>query len=467
MRRPPILFWVLAAVVVLLAWRSLPSGDLWWHLHVGRHWLETGGLPLEDPFSWTSAGKRWTPHALVFDLGLAGVHRVAGLDGLRLLRGLAPALAALALAFLLRRFLPERPTDVVVLVVLAILPSALLMHRLRPYWIPLTLAPLAWVWIDEALQGRRPSLVLWFFGAWLWAGLHGSVILAVVMPGAALVLDARDGKAVRRLAAAIGLAVVASLLLPTSGELWLYAARLSVEDFNKGLVSEWQAPGLLGVHSSVQLSLLMMGLLAATRRRGPRWEWLWAAVWVLGYTRHMRQLGLALAALAPVAARGLAALRPEPTGEPGRENDVAATARWGAGAALLGMALLGSGVGSLPGPAIEPGFIHPEVDRWLVEAAPRRLFHQFDWGGYVPFRTRGKVQAFVDGRIFLHGERLVRDYLAIIEGYEGWQEALARYPIEAILLPAGHPCLDRIVALPGWREEPAPQGGVRLLVAVP
>lgn len=464
MRRPPPLFWVLAVLVALLALRSLPSGDMWWHLHVGRSILEDRALPLEDPYSWTSHGKRWTPHALLFDLILGLVHAVAGLDGLRLLRGLAPALAALALYALVRRRLPGRPTEALGIVVLAILPCALLMHRLRPFWIPLTLIPLAWCWIDDALTGKRPALWAWFLGAWAWAGLHGSVILAVVMPGAALVLDAREREPVRSLGAAAALAFVASLLLPTCGELWLYAARLSVEDFNKGLVSEWQPPGLLGVHSSVQLALLAMGLLALVRirRPAPRWEWLWAAVWVLGYTRHMRQLGLALVALAPLAASGLAALRPGGAEEP--DDQLEGTLAWGGAASALAFLLVGAGGVGLPAPAIDPGFVGPEVRDWLQTESPRRLLHQFDWGGYVPFLTHGRVQAFVDGRIFLHGERLIRDYLAIIQGEPGWQEALGRYPVEAILLPAGHGCLDRIAALPSWREAPAPHAGVRLLL---
>ena len=481
LRPPPPLALFLLLVAAFLAWRPLPAGDLFWHLNVGRTVLEEGTIPWTDRWSFTSPGKSWTPHALAFDVLLGTVAAIGGLDGVRVLRGLLVALAGWALFALLwekLRLLPTgrrrlAATGLVALVVL----GYLLMSRPRPHWVPLTLVPLAWIWVDRTLRAGAatrvplPSLPGYLLLVVLWANSHGSCILAVVIPGLAAVLDGQ-GRTRRHLLAAAALAGVGTLLTVNHFHVWAYLAQLSVQPFGKDLITEWAPPGLGGPHALVQgVLLLLLGLAAWRRPGGPRWERLWALTWVLGYSSHKRQLGFALMAAAVLAAEAWADWRgsravPAPAGPDAEE--VRRLGGWILGAAGAAFLLLAAGARPLPQPALDQGQL-PSValDPFLETTRHQRFFHRFDWGGYLPWRTRARVRCFIDGRVFLHGARGMYAYRAILEGRPGWEATFRGYDFDAVLLPGDEACTDRILTLGGWRELPPPAEGIRYLVHDP
>src|SRR5437660_323451 len=55
-----------------------------WHVVVGERILSTGELIRTDPFSFTCAGEKWLSQAWLFDVGVALLHRAAGLTAILL-----------------------------------------------------------------------------------------------------------------------------------------------------------------------------------------------------------------------------------------------------------------------------------------------------------------------------------------------------------------------------------------------
>jgi hypothetical protein len=76
------------------------------------------------------------------------------------------------------------------------------------------------------------------------------------------------------------------------------------------------------------------------------------------------------------------------------------------------------------------------VDR-LVEIDPdARVLAEYGWGGYVIHRlfdSGGRV--FVDGRNDMYDEQILEDYSSIRAAAVGWEELLASYGADAILMP--------------------------------
>src|SRR4051812_23873646 len=92
----------LAALTVLLAWRSESSRDFGYHLATGRFILEHGSWPRVDSFTYTLEGRPYLDLHGLFQIVLALAYRAGGMIGIGVLRVLF-ALATFALLWVSAR----------------------------------------------------------------------------------------------------------------------------------------------------------------------------------------------------------------------------------------------------------------------------------------------------------------------------------------------------------------------------
>ena len=105
------------------------------------------------------------------------------------------------------------------------------------------------------------------------------------------------------------------------------------------------------------------------------------------------------------------------------------------------------------------------VDALRAESGTLRLFNEYTWGGYVLWADPGQ-RVFIDPGADFYGSALALDYLRVWEQGPGWREVLARYAVDAALLPAGSPLAEALVREDGWRVSHA-DGTAVLLVRMP
>jgi hypothetical protein len=467
--RPPALLGVfLAGLALALLCQPLTGGDQYWHLSIGRWIREHGAIPFQDPFSFSAHGAPFTPHAVLFDLGLEALSRLGGgLAGLRLARALLPVAFGLSLYYgLLRRRLRGRYRPGAYLAILAT-GASLDLAIPRPYWVPLILLPWLWRWIDLTLEepeGQEPGLGWYFLGAYVWAWSHGSMILALVAPGTALVFDGITvgrRKSLRLVGACVA-ALVASVTTAHGLGLWRYLYTVSTNRYHErsGFVNEWMPPELFGPTWEANLVLAVFVVIVAVGwRRGRRWQWVWTAVWTWGYLRFVRQLGLMLMAWAVLAAEALDQRLEEDCDPEPPDGPVLGVAL----AALV--ALVALAPGRLPGPHVKPSVIPVKaLDEFLATTDRRRLFHRFHWGGYIVWRSEGRVPCFFDGRVHVFGETIHTDYQKILLARSGWEEAFDGYRFDAVLLARNAPLWEALDARGGWVDRPFGDPGYRLVV---
>src|SRR3954453_20374906 len=91
-----------AALTVLLAWRSESSRDFGYHLATGRFILEHGSWPRGDSFTYTLEGRPYLHLHGLFQIVLALAYRAGGMIGIGVLRVLF-ALATFALLWVSAR----------------------------------------------------------------------------------------------------------------------------------------------------------------------------------------------------------------------------------------------------------------------------------------------------------------------------------------------------------------------------
>ncbi len=183
--------WLVAALLVvvclLIGCHEMSESDVWWHLRAGQYILSQHGPPRQDPFTFSSADRRWIDLHWGFEVVLAGVYGLAGVAGLVLLSATAYAAAVLLVWLALRSQGPAWLRALGWLPALLVL-SWRYMPRPEAFSALLLCADLA---VLTALD-RRPRL------AWIlvlvqlvWVNVHalfilGPIVLSFYLAGRAL-----------------------------------------------------------------------------------------------------------------------------------------------------------------------------------------------------------------------------------------------------------------------------------------
>jgi hypothetical protein len=462
-----VLFWCTTGVGWLLT-----DSDTGWHIRAGEWILKNGRVPVTDLFSFTKAGQPWFAWEWLSDVLMAVIHRHFGLAGIVLVSLLLLGATSVCVY---RSTLEESGHRVIAIVLTGLAMSASTIHWLaRPHLVtPLLAAVFYWV-LNRTERKRRP-VILWTLPPLTiaWVNLHGGFFVGIVLLityaiGAVaeeLIHGARHNTWVRArpyLWTAVACAL-ASLINPYGYHLHVHVVLYLGASFYLQRISEFQSVDFHSFTAAYFETLLVLAIAAA--------------VWHLGAGRLVHvllllswsHLGLFSARNIPifavVAAPGIGLAMREwleyagsrwPLQWPGRFS--ASLAEIDAGLRsianihqrrrwhfvpcfdVLVLALLLTHPGRVKA-------LHPEFDRnrFPVDAAaflsqresvpPIRLYSSWQWGGYLIYRLWPSFSVFDDGRTDFYGPAFVEEGLCAWDACPDWANILARYRVNAALLP--------------------------------
>lgn len=445
--------------------------DFWWHLKAGEIIVNGRSIPKTDLFSFTAAGhlfilQNWLAEVIYYTTYRAG--------GLALLVALNAALlvAALLPVYHLCREASDR---LKLSVISALLPAVLLLYfgSVRTQVFSFALFS-AFYWVLSTYRSRQRDL-LWTLPLMmiLWVNLHGAFVLGLVLVGVFLgcelllrvvyganhdILTARE---LRRLGLFLGLTVVATVVNPETYRIYAYVRAVATNPASQALVLEWQPPrinepvGIVLFYGPFFITLLV--LLGAGHKPQFVDLVLVLAFSVLGLSAIRNGVWFALIA-APVIARYL------PTIDSSLVTNV--MKRYRVGALLANwlaarrktvapiryrlnrqIAVLMLTIVVLVSPWVYPHLGNPTFGDTLWEtstpvgamdyiqqqALEGNIFHPQIYGDYLIWRLWPAQRSFIDGRVHLFDDSVVRDYrLAFNDSH--WEERLARYDIKYLLL---------------------------------
>ncbi|MBK9125341.1 MAG: hypothetical protein IPM16_19760 [Chloroflexi bacterium] len=475
-----IILWLLLPVVGL---RVQNDPDVWWQLRSGEQNLAAGRIVQADQFSYTFAGSEARlQHEWLAQPVLVAFWQTLGHVGLSLYAVLCGMLGMAVLY----RTMHGGPYLKAFITVLGAT-SASIFWGARPLMLSFILAAVTLWLVYGSLRGRSvwrlwilpPMFVLWInlHGGWpqgaliLMAAAAGMVVNLIVFrrvlpPRAAAALGIAqpatpDLRAeLRKIALFLAPCIAAAALIPFLNPYGPQMLTVPIDtigfDFQPIFIEEWRAPSLARVEmipffATVALTALAIALdsrrvnfvevimvagasyMALTSARHIAFA---TSIAVIPLSIHVAHLG---------ADRGIRI---------GRTTNV--TPRRARLNAVL-IAAIGFASVMYVTFTLTPVNLDKELRERLpidaVEALnriapPQRLFNSWNFGGYLIYFAR-EYPVFIDGRADLY-RAFTWEYIAIHRADPGWQDELAKWDVNSVLVEPETPLAGALRAEPGW-----------------
>jgi hypothetical protein len=468
--------------LIILAFTPLSAGllgdaDTGWHIRTGEQIIASHAVPRTDPFSYTMQGEPWYAWEWLYDLAIAAVHHVAGLNGVVFVTA---TIISLTFALLFHLIL-LRCRNLAVASVLTLLAAASAqVHMLaRPHVLSWLLALL---WVECLLrfaEGRYAALLGLPMLMLVWVNVHAGWVLGLAVMAIFAVEPAlkKDRRALCWLGAVLPGCLAATLLTPYGYRLPMHVFQYLSDSFLMNSIDEFQSPNFhqpVYLYFAAFVPLGLVGALAARERLTLTHSLLWLCSLYAGlYAARNIPLAVVLMSmvLGPPLASVLAQIRPLRVVQEisnsmamldcrlrGHALAIALTASCGLlvlhGGRLFSRPLMHHHFDQRTYPVSAAGFI-------AQKGIHDHLFTSDSWGAYLIYRLYPATKVYFDDRHDFYGTAFVKEYGTAVSGARLWQQPLARHKVQWVLMPVDAALSSLLRNDSNWR--PVYDDGVAIL----
>jgi hypothetical protein len=460
---------VLGLVFFVVSKVAVAPNDFWWHLRAGQVIFQQRTIPTTDLFSFTQYGQSWIYQSWITEVFFYLLNQVGGIPLLLFLKAI---IITAAYTLLLYTAIVPANGNLRFAAYVTLL-AAVLGHTntdLRPQVISYPL--FAWtLWcVTREERSANHKGAIWSLPPLfvLWANSHGAFIF-----GLALLVSSTAGELLdwlrkrspfpKRMLIVSLLCAIAVFITPTGLGIVNYVLEFVRNPITSQLNEEFMPPTIRSLTGQLFFGSLglIVALLVITRYIPRAAE----ALRLLVFT------GLALSAVrcviwsgfiaAPILAAALAYWA--------RDNDKVKASKSGSRLVnrLLVTVMLLLCAASLPWfrpyihmPGTSPGFLTPETPEKAVDylcalsqQRPLKVFHTEAVGSYLIWACPA-IPVFIDTRIELYPADQWQDYISIREARYNWEELLAKYGMNVLLLQTDRhkELVAAAAASPNWQR---------------
>jgi hypothetical protein len=463
----------------------LGDADTGWHIRNGEIIFATRAVPRTDSFSYTRAGQPWYAWEWLYDLAIAGIHHLAGLNGVVLFSAVVIA-ATFALLF---RIVLRRSGSFVVALGLTLLASAAAqIHMLARPHILSWLFTLLWVEALYRFEEGKHSALLWLPPFMLlWVNVHGGFILGLVILGLfgcshiwkyLTTSSSENLLDVAKLAAAFCACLAVTLLTPYGYKLHVHVYQYLSNGFLMNSINEFMSPNFHAAgygYFEIFILLSILGI-ALAHDRVTVTDLLLILFSIHAGLFAARNIPLSVIlmslAMGPMLARVVTAGGSQSAYPPWLDslreavNDIsesmAGMERQFRGHALVLVALAASFAIVLNGGRVLSAQVvsaHFDEKTFPVKATEfiasqgihDHLFNPDEWSGYLIYKLYPGTKVYFDDRHDFYGEAFIKEYLEARNATWRWQEPLDKYQVRWVLIATDCPLAGVLKENKGWR----------------
>jgi len=463
---------ILFVALFAMAVRAPVDTDTWWHLQAGRVTVETGQILQIDRFSHTRYGSAWINHSWLSQVVLYGLFNRFAYAGLGVWIG-AVVTATFGLVYV--QMSGDVFTRAFILVLAAATSAVIWVARPQLLSFLLTAAVAYVIYLFKWRQVNRLWLLPPIFI--LWVNLHAGYALGFMLLVAFVVGEAfnhllawmglpREAPVVRwrGIALVVGIALLSVLLLvinPYTTRMWTYYLDTVGIGALQDYIQEWQSPDFHPLHTQpfIWFLLLLLGAIGLSGQGIDGTDLSMVAMFVYASLLAGRNFAPFALVTAPVLSRHVSGIWKRL--DLGRRVRRARHRPWMGAVNLVVLSVLLLLAGLKAAQPLSAEFNAAQQRESLpVEAVdwirrhdpPRELFNPYNWGGYLIWSLYPEYRVFVDGRTDLYGDRLLRRYLTVEFGREGYREILDEHEVETVLTYAEGPLSIRLACSADWER---------------
>jgi hypothetical protein len=436
-------------------------------------------------------GKPWYAWEWLYDVGIAQVHRWAGLNGVVFFSALIIAVTfAVTFRFSLKRGGSIAGT---LLTLLLAIGTATIHFLARPHLLSWLLM-LIWFYLLDSFESNPTSgsKLLWLPAIMLlWVNLHGGFLVGFFLLGIYLLTNLWDflwyrnpgqrtvsSKQFKRVALIGMLCALATLINPYGYKLHIHIYQYLSNHFLMGHISEFQSPNFHGIAEQcfVLLCLIAVVALVVTGMKPRPVDLLLVLFAVASGLYASRNLPSSAILLVLVIAPFLtkhsdekADAEPKPTPQKisyfhALSFRMEALEKHLRGhlwpmLAVLGVLWICMHTGKLGAQQLmNASFSEERFPVYAADILERGhiagpIFSPDEWGGYLIYRLYPGTKVVLDDRHDLYGEQFFKDYLKLIRLEPGWQEVLNNNLVNWVLMPAQSPLGGALSTDKDWAVE--------------
>jgi len=449
-----LLLFLLFVSVLLLNIRPIAAYDFWHHLKAGELVWQTGSAARTEPFLIPAKGMPWVQKDWLAQLFFYLVYSKFGVDALIILKALTFAVSFVVLAVACR----QRTGSFAISVFVSALAALCLSGRsfVRPEFIGYFLLAIFIFFLERARRDGPRWLMAMAPLAALWANVHGSFIIGIVLlllsaGGESLRLIYRRQKAKAQAAAKsnryilwlwtiVVICSLAACVNPYGVRIFEVPFKLFGSSALSQLIVEWRPftlaeflhPQQIGVWILLAATLFTISKIRLT-------DFLILAAFFYLALKSSRNVMLFLFVCAPIFSSHLDRLK-----EKLSRNRIIPNALKrplvGWTALVFFLALMVWYVLGIPdmwrfGLGIDESKIPRKGADFLQKHNIKGgIFNTLSFGNYLLFRLYPDNEVFVDGRVDVYGEEILKLATSVRYAQKGWEDALDKYRITIVLI---------------------------------
>jgi hypothetical protein len=463
-RLKDVVFLIVFLGVAILGNQMLNAdGDLPRHLATGRLILETGRIPISEPFVYPYLGQPYVPHEWLFGVIFYGIYQLLGMPGLVL-----GSAFLLATAFmLLYEHLSIKHTLLLPVLLMTLWGAAASsLHWItRPHLFTMLFLVIWLIWMDQLRNGEPLRLWKFLLLMLLWCNLHAEFMMGILVTLAFLagwVWERRErpvktNPAIgKRMLIVLLTSLPVTLINPAGYQPWMRVISYIQNDYLMTVINETNPPNLLQPAFWILLVLMILSVILVVMnlrkmRRADLLLLIGVSIITLTSARNVHLYGI----LAPFCLAGpLVNLKQLPLIARIETNLLKVEAKLKVTLAVVLVILISLFV-IVAGQRFDlykfDGHVFPvQAMAWLKDHPQSgHVFNDFTWGGYMILTGESDQLVFIDS-MSDHSGVLTRDYAQATAAGGNWQEIFDRYQIRWAILPVEASLSQSLQQMAAW-----------------